>query len=122
MPTVLYKEFRCQVSRAELAKLITRFRAPFQEGGYLGGFSLNFVKKLTELLLTPALSSVQKGDHLIIIPDETLNLLPFEALLISIPETVLKEEATQLANAGGGKDTGMVKRQAIIRGHTTSPA
>ncbi|MBF0556647.1 MAG: tetratricopeptide repeat protein, partial [Nitrospirae bacterium] len=121
------KGFKVEKTRAELATLIARFRAPFQEEAYSGGFSPNLrhnnlAKELAELLLTPALSSVQKGDHLTIIPDETLNLLPFESLLISTPEAVLEEEATLLAKARGGKDTGMVNRQVIIRGLTTSPA
>ncbi|MBI4689961.1 MAG: CHAT domain-containing protein [Nitrospirae bacterium] len=32
------------------------------------------------------MSGVQKGEHLVIIPDEALSLVPFEALIISVPD------------------------------------
>ena len=63
-----------------------------------------------------ALSELRKGEHLIIIPDESLSLLPFEALLLDAPMEVLKEEATLLAQAKKQEEVGTVDRRAIIRG------
>ncbi len=80
------KGFRVEKTRAELEVMSARFRSPFQEGNDAREFSLVLAKELTELFLQPALSAIQKGEHLVIIPDEALSLLPFEALLISAPD------------------------------------
>jgi len=77
------KGFKIEKSRTELQNLIAKFRSPFQEGNDPNKFSPMLSKELMELLLKPALSAVQKGEHLVIIPDEALSLVPFEALLMS---------------------------------------
>ncbi|MEW6740101.1 MAG: CHAT domain-containing tetratricopeptide repeat protein [Nitrospirota bacterium] len=77
------KGFRIEKTRAELEAMVKKFRSPFQEGNDPKGFNLSLAEELTDLLLKPALSVIQKGEHLVIIPDESLSLLPFEAMLMS---------------------------------------
>jgi CHAT domain-containing protein/Tfp pilus assembly protein PilF len=110
------KGFKVEKTRAELENLVRKFRSPFQEGQDANEFSLNRAKELTDLLIKPALSVLKKGEHLIIIPDESLSLLPFEALLLDAPVEVLKEEATLLAQVKRQEGGGAVDRRAIIRG------
>ncbi|HAK89204.1 MAG: hypothetical protein A2X55_05785 [Nitrospirae bacterium GWB2_47_37] len=114
------KAFKVEKTRAELEGLIKRFRSPFQEGADINAFSLNLSKSLTDLLIKPALSVLNKGERLIIIPDESLSLLPFEALLISAPAEALKEEENLLAQAAK-QTAGIVDKNAIIRGLTKAP-
>ena len=116
------KAFRIEKTRKELESLVKRFRTPFQEGQNPNEFSLNLAKEMAELLLTPALSVLAKGERLIIIPDESLSLIPFESLLLAAPTDVLKEEAVLLAQVNTQTDTGTVDKQEIIRGLTRKPA
>jgi len=118
------KAFRVDKKRAELEAMVKKFRAPFQErqeGSGMNVFSLNLARGLSEILISPALSVVKKGERLIIIPDESLSLLPFEALLLSAPVEALKEEAVLLAQAAKQTDNGTVDKNAIIRGLTKVP-
>jgi tetratricopeptide (TPR) repeat protein len=110
------KGFKVEKTRAELENLVRKFRSPFQQGQDAGEFSLNQAKELTDLLIGPALPLLAKGEHLIIVPDESLSLLPFEALLLDAPVRVLKEEATLLARAKSEGEGGTVDRKTIIRG------
>lgn len=118
------KAFKVDKTRAELEAMVKKFRAPFQErqeGSGMNVFSLNLAKSLTDILISPALSVVKKGERLIIIPDESLSLLPFEALLLSAPVEALKEEAVLLAQAAKQTESGTVDKNAIIRGLTKVP-
>ncbi len=115
------KAFKVDRTRAELEAMVKKFRAPFQErqeGSGMNVFSLNLARGLSEILISPALSVVKKGERLIIIPDESLSLLPFEALLLSAPVEALKEESMLLAQAAKQTDNGTVDKNAIIRGLT----
>ncbi len=116
------KAFKVDKTRAELESLVRKFHAPFQEGASMNEFSLNLAKDLTDLLIRPALPVLKKGEHLIIIPDESLSLLPFEALLLSAPATALKEEAILLAQNTGQSESETVDKATIIRGLTKAPA
>jgi CHAT domain-containing protein/Tfp pilus assembly protein PilF len=110
------KAFKVDKSRKELEAMVARFRTPFQDGGDMNEFRLNLAKSLADLLITPVLPEVKKGEHLIIVPDEFLSLLPFEALLLNAPAEILKEEATLLAQMKKQEEGGTVDRRAIIRG------
>lgn len=116
------KAFKVDKSRAELGALVSKYRSPFQEGANIKSFSLNLATELTNLLLKPALSVLSKGEHVIIIPDESLSLLPFEALLLAAPTEALKEEVTLLAQAAKLADSGTIDKATIIRGLTQTPA
>jgi CHAT domain-containing protein/outer membrane protein OmpA-like peptidoglycan-associated protein/Flp pilus assembly protein TadD len=110
------KGFKVERTRAELENLIRKFRSPFQQGQDINEFSLNNAKELSDLLIKPILSELKKGEHLIIVPDGSLNLLPFESLLLDAPVEILKEEATLLAQTKRQDEGGTVDRRAIIRG------
>ena len=110
------KGFKVEKTRAELENLIRKFRSPFQQGQDINEFSLNNAKELSDLLIKPALSELKKGEHLIIVPDGSLSILPFESLLLDAPAEVLKEEATMLAQTKKQVEGGTVDRSAIIRG------
>ncbi|MEN6319870.1 MAG: tetratricopeptide repeat protein [Syntrophaceae bacterium] len=116
------KAFKIDRSRTELEAMVRKYRAPFQEGANMNEFSLNLAKGLTDLLIGPALPVLKKGEHLIIIPDESLSLLPFEALLLSAPANALKEEAALLAQFTKRTDSGTIDRATIVRGLTQAPA
>lgn len=110
------KGFKVDKTRAELEGLIWKFRSPFKDDSDPNEFSLNLAKELTDLLIKPALPLLRKGEHLIIIPDESLSLLPFESLLIDAPQDVLKKEATMLAQAKKLSESDTMDKGAIIRG------
>jgi CHAT domain-containing protein/Tfp pilus assembly protein PilF len=54
------------------------------------GFSIKDAKRLYDMLLFEALKGVKENDRIIIIPDEILGLLPFDALVIK-EDTGLKD-------------------------------
>ena len=113
----IVKGFRVEKTRAELEGLIRRFRFPFTDNSDPDEFSLNLAKELTDLLIKPALPELKKGEHLIIIPDESLSLLPFESLLLDAPQVALKEEAAKLARRTKKLlESDTTDQRAIIRG------
>ncbi len=116
------KAFKVDKTRSEIESMVSRFRSPFQEGANKYDLNLKLSQDLTDLLIRPALSVLKKGEHLIIIPDESLSLLPFEALLLSAPSAALKEEATILAQLTKQTDSDNVDKATIIRGLTRVPA
>jgi tetratricopeptide (TPR) repeat protein len=109
------KGFKVEKTRIELENLVRKFRSTFQDGHDHNEFRLNPAKELTDLLIKPVQPLLTKGEHLIIIPDETLSLLPFEALLVDVPQDLLKEEAAILAVAKKSSETDTIDRLAIIR-------
>jgi len=115
------KAFKVDKTRAEIGALVSKYRSPFQEGANIKGFSLNLDKDLTDLLIRSARPVLSKGEHLIIIPDESLSLLPFESLLIAVPAALLKEEAAMLAQAAKQTQIVTVDKTTIIRGLTAVP-
>ncbi|MBI3558252.1 MAG: CHAT domain-containing protein [Deltaproteobacteria bacterium] len=75
------------VQRTELEELVGRFRHPFEnpvddDGRFQGAFDAESGTALYKALLQPAIDKgyVTKGSEIIIVPDEALGLLPFEAL------------------------------------------
>ena len=112
----IVKGFKIEKTRAELEGLIRKFRSPFTYNSSPSEFSLNLAKELANLLIKPALPLLTKGEHLIIIPDESLSLLPFEALLLDAPQGVLKEEAAMLAQMKKLPENSAIDKSAIIRG------
>ncbi len=110
------KGFKVEKTRAEIENLVRRFRSPFQSGQDANEFSLNLAKELTDTLLKPAVSDLNKNEHLIIVPDEALSILPFEALLLDAPAKVLKEEAIMLAQTRKQGEREAIDRREIIRG------
>lgn len=116
------KSFKVDKTRKELEALVMTFRAPFQEGADIDSFSLNQAASMADLLITPALSMVRKGDRLIIVPDESLNLVPFESLLISAPAAALEEEATCLPRWPKQTESDTVDKESLIRGLSKAPA
>ena len=115
------KAFKVDKTRTELQTLVSKYRSPFQEGANIKSVGLTLSTELTNLLLKPAMSVLTKGERLIIIPDESLSLLPFEALLLAAPAEALKEEATLLAQAAKQTDSGTIDKATIIRGLTQTP-
>ena len=89
------KAFKVDKTRKELSSMVTKYRAPFQEGADIGKVSLELAANLSDLLLKPMLSEITKGQRLIIIPDESLSLLPFEALVFSAPDAPQKASSSK---------------------------
>ncbi len=85
------KAFKVDKTRTELASMIAKYRAPFQEGADINSFNVNLGADLTALLLKPALSEINRGERLIIVSDESLSLLPFESLVLSMPSAKSKD-------------------------------
>jgi len=110
------KGFRVNKSRTELANLVRKFRQPFQSGQHINEFSLTLAKELKELLIGPTLADMHKGERMVVIPDESLSLLPFESLLLDAPQAVLKDEAIAHAKVTGQDQADLTVSQTIIRG------
>ncbi len=77
--------FKAEITRAELKKLVEAFRKPFEApldatGKFAGAFDAAAGAKLYNLLLRPV-AAAAKGKKLVLVPDEFLGLLPFEALV-----------------------------------------
>ena len=76
------------VSRDELAKLALAYRDYFQAvngPADLARFDAKAGKKLFDLLFGETLSGLPEGSILILVPDDILGVLPFEALAVSAP-------------------------------------
>ncbi len=75
----------------------------------LGSLTSDLSEQLGSLLLGPASATVTKVEHLIIVPDDELHLLPFELLsleeapLISSHAVSYLNTAAELADSGAGK-------------------
>jgi CHAT domain-containing protein/Tfp pilus assembly protein PilF len=74
---------RLDTSKAELADEVTRFRFLMDAGRWddePGQALLEHAESLYQLLLEPLEASIQSADLLLIVPDGSLNVLPFAAL------------------------------------------
>ncbi len=76
--------YTAEITRADLRKLVEAFRKPFEnplnaQGKFAGSYDAAAGTKLYNLLLKPV-ALAAKGKKLILVPDEYLGLLPFEAL------------------------------------------
>jgi tetratricopeptide (TPR) repeat protein len=85
------KSFRAGVSREELNRMVESYRSPFVEVGHARSFEpfskldVRLGHRLYELLLEPALAEVSGTEKVLMVPDEMLCLLPFEALVEELP-------------------------------------
>ena len=89
------KAFKVDKTRTGLLSMVTKYRFPFQEGADISKVSPDLAADLSNLLLKPMLSEIKKGQRLIIIPDESLSLLPFEALVFSAPAAPQKASSSK---------------------------
>ncbi len=76
------------MKRAKLDALVRRFREPLElEGGpaasKLKAFDFSAGKELADLLLGDVLPHLPAGEPLIIVPDDSLGVLPFEMLVLN---------------------------------------
>ncbi|MBI4345546.1 MAG: CHAT domain-containing protein [Elusimicrobia bacterium] len=96
------RSLRVPVTRAELRALVDSFRKPFERpldnhGRFAGRFDDESGERLHELLLKPALALLPESTEVVVVPDETLGLLPFHALLKdSGPSLAYAQSATAL--------------------------
>lgn len=73
-----------QVERKELDALVKKFREPLDlDRKKLLAFDFVTAKKLKDLLLADILNELPKGVPLIVVPDDSLGTLPFEALVLN---------------------------------------
>jgi len=71
-----------ETPRNKLEDLVRKFRAP-TESPKLESFDFRSGNELANLLLGGMLNSIPKGAHVSIVPDECLEILPFEMLVLS---------------------------------------
>ncbi len=107
--------FKVEKTRSELEALVQRFRFAFREGADPREFSLKIAGELADILIKPVISQLQKDDHLIIIADKCLNLLPFESLPLTVPVESLQAKAGEQPELKQEKSSAVVTRGAIIR-------
>lgn len=82
------KSYTIPTCRKELTGLVKKYRAYFQVSrkSDLAQFDPKTGHKLYTLLVKDILSLVPKDSHIIIVPDEILGVLPFEALVSQMPK------------------------------------
>jgi tetratricopeptide (TPR) repeat protein len=77
------------IPRKDVAELVRKFRSPMELGSNdsfaekLGKFDFGSGKKLSDLLLSDILPDIPKNTPLIIIPDSSLGVVPFEMLVLN---------------------------------------
>ena len=79
------------VTREALTAQVTRYRGFFE--GVTGSpdlarFDPREGKQLYDLLVKDLVPFLRQGDQLIVVPDEILGILPFEALVVELPATL----------------------------------
>ena len=82
------KTRRIDISRGELQQKVLEYRGYFDDISQISEllkFDPQKGKELYDLLFGDLLASVKEGTNLIIVPDEFLGILPFEALTIDLP-------------------------------------
>ncbi len=83
------KTRKVPISREELHELVLQYRGFFEgitKTSQLLKYKPEVVKKLYSLLFGDMLEPLAEGSTLIIVPDEFLGILPFEALVTDLPE------------------------------------
>jgi CHAT domain-containing protein len=76
------KFLKIPISRKELEEKIRHFRAVFEKPDNLDRFNPHEAQELYTLLVAPGLEGLDRNQHLILVPDGPLHLLPFEALVV----------------------------------------
>ncbi len=76
------------IARKDLDEMVRKFREPLEltEGNFikkLKSFDFDSGKKLSDLLLSDMLSDLPAGTRVIIVPDDSLAVLPFEMLVLN---------------------------------------
>jgi CHAT domain-containing protein len=82
---------KAPVSREALRQKVQQYLAPFQDlrsVAQLERYDPKQAKELYDLLMKPALGQLAPGTHLVIIPDDVLEVLPFESLVVEAPAQV----------------------------------
>ena len=76
------------INRKNLSELVRKYRAYFQVSrkSDLTGFDPKTGHRLYTLLMKDILGFVPKESHIVIVPDEILGVLPFEALVSQMPK------------------------------------
>ncbi len=77
--------YEIKLSRSELTGLVERFRRSFvqvRSAGDLRAFDLAAAEQLYDLLLRPALADIEADEHVLVVPDEAIALVPLEALVV----------------------------------------
>ena len=84
----IIKSITIPAGRKELTGLVKKYRAYFQVSrkSDLGQFDPKTGHRLYTLLMKDILGSVPKESHIVIVPDEILGVLPFEALVSEMPK------------------------------------
>ena len=83
------KTRRIDISREELQQKVLEYRGYFEDISQISDllkFDPQKGKKLYDLLFGDLLASVKEGTNLVIVPDEFLGILPFEALITDLPK------------------------------------
>ena len=86
----IVKTVTISVTKQSLTGLVREYRSTFEDVkdvSALGKFKPETGKKLYDFLLKPLVSEI-KNEKIIIIPDEILGILPFEALICDMPSAV----------------------------------
>ena len=84
----IVKAISLPITRKALAEDVKRYRGFFEgvrSTDQLARFEPALGKKLADLLLKDFLPLLKPEDQLIIVPDEILGVLPFEALVVALP-------------------------------------
>jgi tetratricopeptide (TPR) repeat protein len=86
------------IRRKELNKLVMRFLEPLTIKGdedvseKISGFDCTLGKKLSDILLADILPKLPQGAPLIVVPDDSLGVLPFEMLVLNNGGKVFSKE------------------------------
>jgi pentatricopeptide repeat protein len=98
----LVKLIEIPISEKVLKEKVKAFRYAFEDIRYMNEFNPMKAKELYDLLLAEGVKDLPVDSHLIIIPDGILNLLPYEALVVST-DNLNSNENLDLAkdNIGG---------------------
>lgn len=98
---VIKKSFFKAISRVELERLIRAFRAPLEVTDVdelesrLAAFDFGAGRKLADLLVGEILPELPEGKTVIVVPDESLGLIPFETLVLN--------DAGKISRSGSGR-------------------
>lgn len=96
----LLKLVEIPISREELKRKVKDFRRPFEDTRHINEFDPLKAKELYELLLAEGVKRLPPETHLIIVPDDILNLLPFETLVVSTEKIKKVESKREVGVAG----------------------
>jgi tetratricopeptide (TPR) repeat protein/CHAT domain-containing protein len=88
-----------RVPRRRVDELVARFRGPLDiteaddPAEKLADFDFDAAKTLADLLVGDALAHIPEGAHVVIVPDDSLGVIPFEALVLNDGGKVTEDAA-----------------------------